>query len=260
MVKLTDDEIIELFDKQLPDLLERRPELEPRIYRAFMKTFATKEDVAAILAELRDFRAEVNQRFNQMEKRFEKQEERMGSFEERMDGLDERVVGLDERVVGLDERVVGLDERVGSLDKRVVGLDERVDSLEERMEAGFLDLHRAIDRLGGRWGIRNESIFRQTMAELLGKTFGLHVEERTIQGEQFDCVISDGEHILVEISASVGPKIQERLERKRQIYAEATGIVPSRVILVTAAIHSHRAQALKEAGFEVIEPEEDTLW
>lgn len=92
-----------------------------------------------------------------------------------------------------------------------------------------------------------------------------------IQGEQFDCVISDGqavhevtaersEHILVEISVSVGPNIQERLERKHRIYTEDTGVVPARVILVTASIHSRRAQSLRESGFEVIEPEEDKLW
>ena len=135
-----------------------------------------------------------------------------------------------------------------------------MDSLEERVEVGFLDLHRAIDRLGGRWGIRNESIFRQTMAKLLEESFGFHVEERMIQGEQFDCVIFDGQHILVEISASVGPNIRERLERKRNLYTEDTGVVPARVILVTASIHSQRAQSLREAGFEVIEPEEDKLW
>lgn len=84
------------------------------------------------------------------------------------------------------------------------------------MEAGFLELHKAIDRLGSRWGIRNESIFRQTMAELLEKSFGAQVETRTIQGEQFDCIIIDSQHILVEIAASVGPKMQKRLERKRQ--------------------------------------------
>jgi len=211
MIQLTDDELIDLFDKQLPILLEQRPELEPRIYRAFMKVFATKEEVAAVLAELRDFRAE---------------------FEE-------------------------FRAEVG---ERFSSLEERFSSLEERMETGFRELQRTIDRLGGRWGIRNESIFRQTMAELLEKSLGFHVEERTIQGEQFDCVIFDGQHILVEISASVGPKIQERLERKRRLYTEATGTVPARVILVTASIHSRRAHSLRESGFEVIEPEEDKLW
>lgn len=44
--RLTDEELIDLFDVQLPDLLERRPDLELRIYHAFMKAFATKAEVA----------------------------------------------------------------------------------------------------------------------------------------------------------------------------------------------------------------------
>jgi hypothetical protein len=113
--------------------------------------------------------------------------------------------------------------------------------------------------LGSRWGIRNESIFRQTVATLLEESFGVKVESRVIEGEQFDVIISNGQHLLVEIAASVGPTIQQRLERKRRLYVQATGVEPVRVILATASIHSHRAQALRDAGFEVIEPEEEAL-
>jgi len=222
--RLTDNELIEIFDVQLPTLLERRPELEPRIYRAFMKAFATREEVVSVLAELRDFRVETRESFEQVDQRFEQ-----------------------------------VDQRFEQVDQHFEQVDQRFDSLEARMEAGFREVQRSIDRLGSRWGIRNESIFRQTVATLLEESFGAQVEERRIGGEQFDCIIHDGQHILVEIAASAGPNIQKRLERKRRLYTEATGVTPSRVILVTASIHSRRAQALREAGFEVIEPEEDVL-
>ena len=200
MARFSDEELIELFGQQLPDLLQRRPDLEPAIYNVFLKVLVRKEEVAAVLAELREFRAEVDRRFEQVDARF--------------------------------------------------------NTLEARMEAGFRELHQAIDRLGARWGIRNESLFRQTIAALLEQSFGVTVEQRTIAGEQFDVLIFDHQHILVEIAASVGPTIQERLERKRRLYREATGITPARVILATAAIHSQRAQALRQMGIEVIEPEE----
>ncbi len=230
-MRLTDEELIHLFDVQLPTLLERRPELEPRIYHAFIKAFAKKEEVAQILEELRGFRTETNQRFEQVDKRFEQ----------------------------VDQRFEQVDQRFEQVDSRFEQVDDRFDKLETRMEAGFQELHRAIDRLGGRWGIRNESVFRQTVAALLEESFGAQVEERYIDGEQFDCVIYNGQHILVEITASVGRTIQDRLERKKKLYTEATGVEPTRVILVTASIHSRRAQILRDAGFEVIEPEENTL-
>ena len=100
MARLSDEELVDLFGRQLPDLLERRPDLEPMIYNVFLKVLVRKEEVAAILAELREFRADVDRRFEQVDTRF--------------------------------------------------------NSLEARMEAGFRDLHQAIDRLGARWGIRNE--------------------------------------------------------------------------------------------------------
>jgi hypothetical protein len=95
------------------------------------------------------------------------------------------------------------------------------------------------------------------MASLLEKSFGVAVETRHIEGEQLDVIISNGQHILVEIAASVGRDIQERLERKREIYTRTTGVAPGRVILAVASIYSRWAQSLREAGVEVIEPEED---
>ena len=200
MAVLRDEELIDVFDRQLPDLLERRPDLEPRMFKAFLKAFARREEVAVVLAELRALRAEVDRRFEQVDRRFER--------------------------------------------------------LEGKVDAGFEHLQRAIDRLGARWGIRNESVFRQTMATVLEESFGVTVEQRTIDGEQFDVLIFDHQHILLEIAASVGPSIQQRLERKRRLYTEATGVVPARMILATASIHSRRAHDLRQTGIEVVEPED----
>ena len=135
-------------------------------------------------------------------------------------------------------------------------MDQRFEEVEARMVALEFGLHQAIDRLGSRWGIRNEIVFRKTIATLLEESFGVEVEQRVIEGEQFDVVIYDHQHILIEIAASVGRTIGERLERKRLLYTKSTGIEPTRIILATADIHSHRAQVLRDKGIEVIEPEE----
>jgi hypothetical protein len=97
------------------------------------------------------------------------------------------------------------------------------------------------------------------MADLLEESFGVKVERRSIAGEEFDVIISNGDHILVEITASARRNMQERLERKRNLYIAETGVTPARFILAIASIHSRQAQALREAGFTVIEPEEEDL-
>ena len=211
---LRDEDLIELFSRRLPDLLERRPDLQPALFDAFLKTFARREEVALVLMELRALRTEMESRFK------------------------------------------SVDERFDRVDERFDRADRRFDRFRDEVADRFEEMQRSIDRLGARWGIRNESLFRRTIAELIEKSFGVGVEQRTIAGEQFDVVIYDHQHVLVEIAASVGRTIQHRLERKRRLYEESTGVRPARVILATASIHSARAHQLRQAGIEVIEPEE----
>ena len=218
---IRDEDLIDVFSRRLPDLLERRPDLEPTIFAAFLKTFARREEVALVLTELRAFRGEVRERFEQVDQRFEQ-----------------------------------VDQRFEQVDQRFERSEQETRKLRAEVAAGFDDVQRTIDRLGSRWGIRNESLFRQTMAAVLEQSFGVAVEQRTIAGEQFDVLIHDHEHVLVEITASVGPSIKTRLERKRHVYQESTGVNPTRVILATASIHSRRAQELRDSGIEVVEPEE----
>ncbi len=257
--KLTDEELIDLFERQLTELLEQRPDLEPRIYRAFMTTFVTKEEVAAIFDEIHALRAETRSGFERVDEHLEQVDRRFEQVDQRFEQVDGRFEQVDQRFEQVDGRFEQVDQRFEQVDQRFEQVDQRFEHLEARMEAGFQELHRAIDRLGSRWGIRNESLFRQTIKELLEESFGSQLKERWIEGEQFDCIIFDGQHILVEIAASVGSTIQERLERKRELYTQAVGVEPVRFVLATASIHSRRAMVLREAGFEVIEPEEEAL-
>ena len=174
----------------------------------------------------------------------------------RLDRIEKDVTELKADVKELKTDVAQLKTDVKELKTDVAQLKTDMAKLDAKMDAGFEELRRAIDRLGARWGIRNESLFRQTMAAVLEQSFGVTVEQRTIAGEQFDLLIFDGQHILVEIAASVGKSIVQRLQRKRRLYTAETGVEPTRVILATASIHSQRAQELRQMGIEVVEPED----
>ena len=251
MKTFSDEELIDLFNRQLPDLLDRRPDLEPLIYQGFLGAFARREEVAVVLTELRALRTEMDQRFEQVDQRFEQADRRFEQFREE---VNQRFEQVDQRFEQADRRFEQFREEVN---QRFEQVDARIDTFREEVNQRFDEVFQALDRLGSRWGIRNESVFRRTMAALLEESFGAAVEERVIKGEQFDVVIvAPDQHILVEIAASVGASIQERLERKRRLYTEATGVAPTRILLATADIYSYRAQALREAGIEVIEPAE----
>ena len=103
MALLTDEELLETLEKQLPALLARHPEMERRIYTAFMRTFATKEEVAAVLSELRDFRGEFDVFRSGMETFRSEVNERFEKVDERFDQMDQRFSDLRDWV----EMIVG---------------------------------------------------------------------------------------------------------------------------------------------------------
>ena len=146
------------------------------------------------------------------------------------------------------------DERFDKIDERFNKIDERFDKMDERFDA----LELTLARLGSRWGIHSEDLFRKTMKSVLEESFEATVEEKNLQGEQFDLVVmKNGDHILIEIAASVRRNILERLERKKNIYTSEVGIAPARIILAVGTINSRSAQIIRDAGFDVIEPDDD---
>lgn len=232
--------------KRLPQVLARDPQFATLIEGMLAEKFPRRDEFARLLDELQEHRRETQQQFRLVDQRFEQVDKRFEQIDKRFEQVDQRFEQVDQR----------FDRLEGELQDHRRETSEHFDSLETEMRTGFEQVHRAIDRLGARWGIRNEKVFRQTMRELLEKSFDAQIQERYLHGEQFDCVIIHGEHLLVELSASVGPDILQRLQRKRQLYIDETGVTPARFLLVVGAIHSRRADALRAAGFEVIEPEE----
>ncbi len=273
---------------QLPRVLEQDPQFRFFIKGIMVDYAPSRDEFSQLTDELREHRAEttrqfddlgrrlarfqfevnqhfgqvdqhleqIDQHFEQVDKRFEQVDQRFEQVDQRFEQVDKRFEQVDQRFEQVDKRFEQVDQHFEQVEQHLGKIDQRLNGLETRVENGFHQVQVSIDRLGARWGIRNESIFRQTMKELLERSFGVRVEELDIDGEQFDCVIYDGQHILVEIAASVRKNIRERLERKRQLYIDHTGITPARFILAVGSIHSRRAEALRAAGFEVIEPEE----
>ena len=127
-------------------------------------------------------------------------------------------------------------------------MDQQIRTLEQA-------IRKEIARLGQRWGLMSEDILRQVVRAIVQETYGGRVTELIIDGEQYDCVVTDGEHILLEVTARATQKIIRRLERKRARYTQHTGIAPTRVILATAQIHYTVVERLRQMGIEVIQPD-----
>ena len=148
MALLTDEELLETLEKQLPALLARHPEMERRIYTAFMRTFATKEEVAAVLSELRDFRGE----FDAFQSKTEKFQSEMETFRSEVNEGFEKV---DERFEKVDERFEKVDERFDQMDRRFSDLRDWVEMIVGRFQT--------------RSGRKLEDVVAGTMRLVLGR-------------------------------------------------------------------------------------------
>jgi hypothetical protein len=124
------------------------------------------------------------------------------------------------------------------------------------MAEGFKQLSNQIATLGSRWGVQNESIWRQTIATVLEKSYGVTVQRLELEGEEFDVLIRNGDHIIIELTARFRSNDINKVIRKRQLYTEKVQ-APNRFIVAAAAIHSKHVLQLINFGFEVLEPEMD---
>ncbi len=87
MSVLTDEELIDIFAYRLPNLLERRPELEPQLYHFFLKAFVRKEAIVALEQRVKEFQSETREHFKEVDERFKKVDERFDKTDAEIEKL-----------------------------------------------------------------------------------------------------------------------------------------------------------------------------
>lgn len=125
------------------------------------------------------------------------------------------------------------DLRVEELALALNRTDLKVEELAIVMKEGFQKVNNQISALGGRWGIKNEAIFRNTVSALMKKA-GYSVSRGYFGDREVDLVIKNGEHILLEITSAALKKDVRTLNLSADDYFQKTGIEPK---LMIAAIY-----------------------
>ena len=155
---LNEEQLLYLVEIQLPDLLERHPEWEARIYGVLLRMFARREEVAAIMTELRELRTEMNARFDeivgQADVRFEQVDARFDEIVSQADvrfgQVDARFAQVDARFAQVDARFEQVDARFEQVDARFEQIDahlERIDTHFEQIDTHFEHIERRLDKM-----------------------------------------------------------------------------------------------------------------
>jgi len=229
--------------------LDPTPETDKRLSRLENKVDHLRVDVDGLRTDV-----------DRNSKAIERLEQKVDQLDQKVEKLEQKVDQLDQKVNQLDQKVDQLDQKVDQLDQKVNQLDQKVDRVEQNLRSdmaeGFKQLSNQIATLGSRWGVQNESIWRQTIATVLEKSYGVTVQRLELEGEEFDVLIRNGDHIIIELTARFRSNDINKVIRKRQLYTEKVQ-APNRFIVAAAAIHSKHVLQLINFGFEVLEPEMD---
>jgi len=230
-----------------------------------------KSEILRLLKEDEEFRyavagliglEEVLKRLDRHEAQLIKLREDMNKLREDMNRLRE---DMNRGFKRYDEELVKLREDLNRgfrrYDEELARLREDMNKLREDMNEGFQLLRRHIDALGARWGLLAEESFRAGMVGVVERYFGGRVRRWTHYDEEgfvfgfpspveVDMVISDKEHILMEIKSSVSRADVYELWRIGQLYERIRGVKP-RLAIVSPFVREEARKLAKELGIDV---------
>ena len=181
----------------------------------------------------------------------------MDEHDRRMESLIREMHSFQKQVVALQEQVRALQEQVRALQEQVAENTRAIRSLQEEV----MKHTRIIHALGARWGIYAESAFRSAMRGLVEQLFGGKVQvwryedkEGVVFGRpaivEVDLVVTDREHVLVEVKSSVSRADVYELWRIGLLYKRVKGVAP-RLAIVSPYVDDVAKQTAKELGIEV---------
>jgi hypothetical protein len=130
------------------------------------------------------------------------------------------------------------------------------------MNRGFELMERRLSALGARWGVMTEEAFREGLRGILERELGLKVERWSHRDErglvygypadiEVDIAVKDRKLILVEVTSHARRADVGALARKAELYREATGRRPDRVLMVTPYIEEEAFDMAKLLHIEV---------
>jgi hypothetical protein len=183
------------------------------------------QDLSESLRETKQTVKELAEAQKQTEHRVEELAQAQKRTEHRVEELAIALKELAEAQKRTEQRV----EELAEAQKRT---ELRVEELAIAMKEGFQKINNQISALGGRWGIKNEITFRNTISALLSKA-GYSVSRGYYGDREVDVVIKNGEHILLEITSAALKKDVRSLNLSADDYFQKTGIQPLLMIAAT---------------------------
>lgn len=242
----TEEDVVKIIEDILPSVLTKRPELRKKLRLLIDGDYVTREEILAMLEEMKKMREDMNKR-----------------FEEMREDMNRRFEAVNRRFEAVDRRFEDMNRRFEAVDRRFEEM--RVD-FKEAIATTIKALSTKMDTIGSRWGIMAEGSFRATLHEIIsGLGFTATKWKEMDDGKFFlfpreveiDILIKDGRTIALEVKSSLTISEVEGFERAVRFYEEKEKKkVDEKIILAIYAYPGVKEYASR-MGIKIIsEPEE----
>jgi len=197
------------------------------------------------------------EKLEQAQLRAEEKLEQNKRWEAQESKWDEQNQKWDEQNQKWDEQNRKWDEQNRKWDENQAELKR----LHEEIMAQAQKFDRSIGALGARWGLQSEKAFRDALAGILEKSFGvevLNVNDYDSEGEDFgrpdqvelDVVIKSGLLLICELKSSIDKAGMYIFERKARFYERRHQRQAQRLIVISPMIDARALKVAQRLGIE----------
>ncbi len=235
-------EIVELIRRELPRIIQSEPALQAMVLELAQNTFAPKQQtedrIERLYAQLVQMREDSERKWEEAKAEDKRK-------------WDEQNRKWEEQNRKWEEQNRKWDENQQELKR----LHEEIMAIAQRHE-------RSIGALGARWGLQTEQAFRNALAAILEKSFGVEVmnineydESGTVFGRpeqvELDVIIQNGLLIIVEIKSSIDKAGMYIFERKVRFYEQRHQREAQRMMVISPMVDPKALPVAEKLGIEV---------
>ena len=235
----------ETIKKELPGLLRDDPALRAYILELTQNAYAERQETQdrfwEVLAELRRDREEQARKWGEHNRKWDEDKA--------------------EQARKWDEHNRKWEEDKAEQARKWEANQEELRRLHQEIMAQASRHDRSIGALGARWGMQSEAAFRNALAGILEKSFGvevLNVNEYDDRGEVFgrpdqvelDVIIKNGLLLICELKSSIDKAGMYSFERKARFYEKRHQRKADRLIVISPMIDARARRVAEQLGIE----------
>ena len=267
---MENQQLTQLIRRELPGILRRDREMREWVLSLTRERYADKGETESrfdrVLDELRRDREENTRKWEEQNRKWEANQQELKTMREeqnrKWEANQQELKTMREEQnrkweANQQELITMREEATRHFDQVYAQLDEQRSQLA-----------RSIGALGARWGMQTESAFRNALAGILEKSFGVEVRNETLRddaGEVFgrpdqvelDVIIQNGMLILCEIKSSLSRSEMHTFARKAAFYEKQRGRTATRKLVISPMVDARARTLATELGIEVYSDTED---